>query len=71
MLREQINGRLRLSDVQRKTLAELGKQLGKHALADIASVTRPDTILAWHLKLVAKQCDGNAQRNTPGRPHID
>ena len=29
LLRQQIMGRVRLSDAERKTLAEIGKQLGK------------------------------------------
>jgi len=48
ILRQQITGRVPLTDGERKTLAELGQQLGKQALAEIATVARPDTILAWH-----------------------
>src|SRR5207237_10753495 len=32
---------------------------------------KPDTILAWHRKLVAKKFDGSQQRQSPGRPKID
>ncbi len=32
ILRNQIRGRLRLTDGERRTLAEIGKQLGKRAL---------------------------------------
>jgi putative transposase len=38
ILRQQITGRVRLSDGERKTLAELGKQLGKQALNEVASL---------------------------------
>ena len=55
LLRRQIKGRIRLSDGERKTLAEIGKQLGKQALEDVASLVKPDTILAWHRRLVAKK----------------
>jgi hypothetical protein len=34
ILRQQITGRVRLSDGERKTLAELGKRLGKQALKE-------------------------------------
>jgi hypothetical protein len=34
MLRHQIHGRIRLSDGEWKTLAEVGQKLGKKALAD-------------------------------------
>ena len=53
LLRQQITGRIRLSDAERKTLAEIGKKLGKQALAEVATIVTPDTILAWHRKLVA------------------
>jgi putative transposase len=45
MLRTQIEGRLRLSDGERKTLAELGKRLGKQALAEVATIVKLKTIL--------------------------
>jgi putative transposase len=32
---------------------------------------KPDTILAWHHKLVAQKFDGSHQRKAPGRPPID
>jgi putative transposase len=34
-------------------------------------VTRPDTILAWYRKLVARKFDGSTARRTPGRPRVD
>ena len=54
ILRNQIQGRLHLSDGERRTLAEIGKRLGKQALDEIASIVKPDTILGWHRRLVAK-----------------
>jgi transposase InsO family protein len=71
ILRNQIKGRIRLSNGERKTLAEIGKKLGKQALAEVASIVTPDTILAWHRKLVAQKCDGSQQRKAPGRPKVD
>ena len=32
---------------------------------------KPDTILAWHRKLIAQKFDGSRQRKAPGRPPID
>ena len=55
ILRQQIQGRLRLSDGERETLAELGKRLGKKRLAEVATIVKPETILAWHRKLVVFQ----------------
>src|SRR5918999_172169 len=70
ILRQQIRGRVRLSDGERKTLANLGKRLGKYALKEVASLVTPDTILAWHRQLIAKKSDGSKHRQTPGRPTI-
>ena len=47
ILRNQIRGRLRLTDGERRTLAEIGKQLGKKALEEVANIVRPETILGW------------------------
>jgi hypothetical protein len=71
ILRGQIRGRLRLTDGERKTLAVIGKQLGRHALEEVANIVKPDTILAWHRRLVAKKSDGAKKRKYPGRPSID
>jgi putative transposase len=71
VLRAQIKGRLRLTDGERKTLAEVGKKLGRKALDEVANVVKPETILAWHRRLVAKKFDGSKNRTYPGRPKID
>jgi hypothetical protein len=46
VLRHQIKGRVRLTDGERKTLAEIGRQLSKQALAEVATIVTPETILA-------------------------
>ena len=46
-LRQQIKGRIRLSDAERKTLATIGKQLGKQALADVATIVRSLSLRTW------------------------
>src|SRR5438093_10954824 len=71
ILRHQITGRVRLTDGERRTLAEIGQKLGRQALAEVATIVKPDTILAWHRTLVAKKFDGSQQRKAPGRPMID
>ncbi len=50
---------------------EIGKQLGKKALEEVANIVRPETILGWHRRLVAKKFDGSKNRTYPGRPRID
>jgi hypothetical protein len=45
------------------------KILGRRVLRDIATIVTPDTLLAWHRRLIAQQYDGSARRG-PGRPLI-
>jgi transposase InsO family protein len=71
ILRNQIKGRVRLSDGERKTLAAIGQKLGKQALQEVATIVKPDTILGWHRQLVAQKFDGSKHRKGPGRPTID
>ena len=71
VLRNQLQGRVRLTDGERRSLAEIGKRLGKQALDEVASIVNPDTILGWHRRLVAKKFDGSKNRQYPGRPRID
>ena len=70
ILRTKLPARLRLSDTERATLAEIGKRLGRKALKEIASIAKPDTILAWYRKLTARKFDGSKKRDYPGRPRI-
>jgi hypothetical protein len=39
-----LSTRLRLTDLQRSTLAEIGKRLGRQALQGVACVAKPETI---------------------------
>jgi putative transposase len=71
ILRQQIKGRVQLSDGDRKTLAEIGKRLGRKALEEVARIVKPDTILAWHRTLVAQKGDSSQKRKTPGLPIIN
>ena len=71
ILRNQIKGCLRLSDGERKALAEIGQKLSRRALQEVAQIVKPDTILGWHRKLVAQKFDGSTQRKASGRPAID
>ena len=70
ILRAHLPARLRLSDPERSTLAEIAKRLGRKALKDIARVARPDTILDWYRRLVAQKFDGSKRRSSPGRPRV-
>jgi hypothetical protein len=46
ILRAHLPARLRLLDPERRTLAEIGRRLGRKALEKVAWVAKPDTILA-------------------------
>src|SRR6516225_1542895 len=70
ILRAHLPSRLRLSDAERSTLAEIAKRLGRKALKDVARVAKPDTLLAWYRRLVAHRFDGSRHRGYPGRPRV-
>src|SRR3954449_7362144 len=68
VLREQLGERrLRFNDDQRRRLAARAKGLGRKLLTEVASLVTPETLLAWHRKLIAQKYDGSRQRG-PGRP---
>jgi putative transposase len=71
ILKIRLEGRVKLSDAERATLAEIGQRLGRKALDEVATIARPDTILTWYRKLVARKFDGSQSRRAPGRPPID
>jgi putative transposase len=70
ILKAQLKGRPKLSDAERATLGEIGHRLGRKVLGEVANVARPDTILAWYRKLIARKFDGSKARRSPGRPRI-
>ena len=68
VLRAGLRGkRLRLSDDERRRLAVKAQALGREALAQIASVATPATLLRWYRHLIAAKYDGSKNRS-PGRP---
>src|SRR5919108_1027978 len=71
MLRQQISGRVHFTDSNRQAFADLGQQLGKKALEEMATVAKPDTILAWHRTFAAQQGDRAQLHKSVGRPRID
>ena len=54
-----------MGSLERATLAEIGKRLGRKVLTEVACVSKPDTILAWYRRLVAKKFDGSNIRAVP------
>ena len=71
VLKEQLESggrRLRFTDDQRRRLAAKGKPLGRKVLRQIATIVTPDTILAWHRKLIAAKW--TYPRTRVGRPGV-
>src|SRR5215467_13926819 len=67
VLREQIGSkRMRFTDDQRRRLAAKAKELGRKLMAQVATIVTPETLMAWHRKLIAQKYDGTPFR-TPGR----
>ena len=60
--------RLRLTDEDRCRLAVKGRALGRKLLTEVARIVTPDTILAWHRRLVALKW--TLRRRTLGRPPV-
>jgi len=67
VLREQLGRRPRFNDNQRRRLAAKGRPIGRKGLARLAGIVTPDTLLAWHRRLIAEKYDSSKKRN-PGRP---
>ena len=58
VLREQIgHRRLHFTDDQRRRLAVRAKELSRSALTQVANIVTPETLLAWHRKLIANKYD--------------
>ena len=55
VLQEQLGKRPRFNDSQRRRLAVKAKPVGRKGLLRFASPVTPDTLLAWHRRLVAKK----------------
>jgi transposase InsO family protein len=71
VLSEQIEAsgrRMCLTDDQRRRLAAKGKPLGRKVLQQIATIVTPDTILAWHRRLIAAKWTYPHKR--VGRPGV-
>lgn len=71
ILKSKIKGRIVFKDTERIRLAKIGKRMGLKALKDIAFIVKPETILAWNRKLIAKKYDGSEFRKYPGKPRIN
>src|ERR1035438_1877954 len=67
VLKELLGKKPRFNDGQRRRLATKGKRLGRKTLDRFASLVTPNTLLAWHRRLVAQKYDSSRLRKS-GRP---
>jgi putative transposase len=67
VLREQLAGRPRLTDAQRRPLARAAKNVPRKTLREFGTIVTPDTLLRWYRELIAGKYDGSASRKL-GRP---
>ena len=71
VLKARLRGKkLRLTDAERRRLAVKGKALGRKLLAEVAGIVTPETLLAWHRRLIARKWDYSERRKQPGRPRV-
>ena len=69
VLKDRLEGqRLRFTDDQHRRLAAKAKVLGRRLLDEIETLVTPDTLLAWHRKLIAE--NWTYPRKGPGRPPL-
>ena len=60
--------RLLLNDEQRRELAEKGRAIIGYGYSHVIQIVKPDTLMRWYRRLVARKFDGSANRWKPGRP---
>ncbi len=65
---QQGDGRPRFTDDQRRRLARKAKLIRFGLLKEIVGSVTPQTLLAWHRKLIAKKYDSSGGRRRVGRP---
>ena len=70
VLREQLgNRRIRFTDDRRRRLAARAQEVARSVLSGFATIVTPETLMAWHRRLIANKYDGSHRRKA-GRPRI-
>ncbi len=68
ILRERIQGRLRLAPAEKSRLLALAKAMGKESLREVSTIFKPETILRWAKQQAELKYGSSGKRRTPGRP---
>jgi putative transposase len=67
VLKEQLGKPLHFDDRQRRRLAAKGQAVGRRGLERLTNLVTPDTLLAWHRRLIGQKY-ASKPKNGPGRP---
>ena len=70
ILKSKLKGNMKFNESERLELAKIGKKLGLKALKGVATIVKPETILTWYRKLIAKKFDFSKNRIKHGRPFV-
>ena len=70
ILKSKFKKPIQFNDGERIQLAKIGKCMGLKALKEVSCIVKPETILKWVSRLVAKMFDGSPFRKIFGRPPI-
>ena len=70
ILKSKLKGKMKFNESERLELAKIGKKLGLKALKGVATIVKPETILTWYRKLIAKKFDSSKNRIKHGRPFV-
>jgi len=60
--------RLLLNDEQRRELAEKARAVIRHGHGHVIQIVRPDTLMRWYRRLVAREFDSSRKPRRTGRP---
>ncbi len=71
ILRAKLYGNIKLTNDERIRLATIGNRIGRKALADVAHIVKPETVLKWYRDLVAQKFNSSDKRKKAGRPPVD
>jgi putative transposase len=70
ILKSKLKKPVQFNNYERIQLAKIGKRMGLKALKEVSCIVKPETILKWFRRLVAKKFDGSPYRKKYGRPPI-
>lgn len=74
VMKQQLNAsvkKLRLNNVQRRSLAKKAKGLGWARLQSYANLVTPTTLMEWHRKFVALKYTGKREINTERQQEME